>query len=285
MKRTTDFILLLSLLALMVIINPQVTDSASSEGEVFTNSIGMKFALIPAGSFVMGSPEADEKASRRSFLSDFLAPVGKKKDLSQHKVTISKQFFMQTTELTQEQWKKVMGNNPSMYTRCGDDCPVESVSWEDAQEFIERLNQLEGTDKYRLPTEAEWEYGCRAGTTTKYNWGDEDPVCEPGAKNGARYDDNTKCDDKGAAPVMTYAPNRWGLYDMHGNVHERCQDWYGDYPGGQVTDPKGPSSGKFRVSRGGSHGSDSWEIRAADRFYSPADRRSRFVGLRLMRDM
>jgi formylglycine-generating enzyme required for sulfatase activity len=261
-----------------------VTDGASSEGEVFTNSIGMKFVLIPAGSFVMGSPEADEKASRRSFISDFLAPLGKKKDLSQHEVTISKQFFMQTTEVTQGQWKKVMGNNPSTHTRCGGDCPVESVSWEDTQEFIERLNQMEGTDKYRLPTEAEWEYACRAGTTTKYNWGDEDPVCESGVKNGARYDDNTKCDDKGPAPVMTYAPNSWGLYDMHGNVHERCQDWYGDYPTGQVTDPKGPSSGKRRVLRGGSHGSDSWEIRAADRFYSPADRRSRWTGFRLVRN-
>jgi formylglycine-generating enzyme required for sulfatase activity len=284
MKRTPEFVLLLILLALMVVSNPQVTDCASSEGEVFTNSIGMKFVLIPAGSFVMGSPEADEKASRRSFISDFLAPVGKKKDLSQHEVTISKQFFMQTTEVTQGQWKKVMGNNPSTHTRCGGDCPVESVSWEDTQEFIERLNQMEGTDKYRLPTEAEWEYACRAGTTTKYNWGDEDPVCESGVKNGARYDDNTKCDDKGPAPVMTYAPNSWGLYDIHGNVHERCQDWYGDYPTGQVTDPKGPSSGKRRVLRGGSHGSDSWEIRAADRFYSPADRRSRWTGFRLVRN-
>jgi len=285
MKMTTDFILLLSLLALMVIINPQVTDSASSEGEVFTNSIGMKFVLMPAGSFVMGSPEADEKASRRTFLSDFLAPVGKKKDLSQHKVTISKQFFMQTTEVTQGQWKKVMGNNPSTFSKFGEDCPVEGVSWGDAQEFLKRLNQMEGTDKYRLPTEAEWEYGCRAGTTTKYNWGDEDPVCESGARNGARYDDNTKCDDKGPAPVMTYAPNRWSLYDMHGNVHEWCQDWYVNYPTGHVTDPKGPSSGKRRVRRGGSHGSDSWEIRSADRDGKHIDMRSRFIGLRVAKDM
>ena len=136
MKRTTEFVLLLILLALMVVSNPQVTDSASSEGQVFTNSIGMNFVLIPAGSFVMGSPEADEKASRRTFLSDFLAPVGKKKDLSQHKVTISKQFFLQTTEVTQGQWKKVMGNNPSTFSKFGEDCPVEGVSWEDAHDYI-----------------------------------------------------------------------------------------------------------------------------------------------------
>jgi formylglycine-generating enzyme required for sulfatase activity len=284
MKKTYDFILLLSLLALMVIVSPQMTDSASLEGEVFTNSIGMNFVLLPAGSFVMGSPETESKASRRTFLFDKLAPVGKKKDLSQHEVTISKQFFLQTTEVTQKQWKKVMGKNPSTYTRFGDDCPVESVSWEDAQEFIKRLNEMEGTDKYRLPTEAEWEYACRAGTTTKYNWGDEDPVCKPEAKNGARYDDNAKCDDKGPAPVMTYAPNRWGLYDMHGNVWEWCQDWYGDAPSGQVTDPQGPSSGKFRVVRGGSHGGDSWEIRSADRSWKPPDKSSRFLGFRLVRN-
>ena len=143
---------------------------------------------------------------------------------------------------------------------------------------------MESSDNYRLPTEAEWEYACRAGNTTKYNWGDEEPVCEPGAKNGARFDDNTKCDDKGSAPVMTYTPNRWGLYDMHGNVGEWCQDWYGDYATGHVTDPKGPTSGKGRVSRGGSHGDDSWNIGAAHRAWRPADNRSPYCGFRVAKD-
>ncbi len=271
------------LLATIIIISPFLTDNSALAEEVFTNSIGMKFAPIPAGTFVMGSSEGESKAKRSKSWLDFLAPV-RKLDKTQHKVTLSKPFYLQTTPVTQAQWKSVIGKNPSMLKKCGEDCPVESVSWEDAQEFLKRLNQMESSDNYRLPTEAEWEYACRAGTTTRYNWGDEEPVCEPGAKNGARFDDNAKCNDKGPAPVMTYAPNRWGLYDMHGNVWEWCQDWYGDYATGHVTDPKGPTSGKGRVLRGGSHGGDSWEIGAADRNWSPVDRSSQFSGFRVAKN-
>jgi len=219
--RTKTIVSILSpvLLATIIIISPFLTDSSTLAEEVFTNSIGMKFTPIPAGTFMMGSPEAESKASRRTSWLDFLAPTSKL-DVTQHKVTISKPFYLQSTPVTQGQWKRVMGKNPSMFTKCGEDCPVESVTWEDTQEFLKRLNQMESSNNYRLPTEAEWEYACRAGTTTRYNWGDEEPVCEPGAKNGARFDDNGKCDDKGPAPVMTYAPNSWGLYDMHGNVWE-----------------------------------------------------------------
>jgi len=232
---------------------------------------------------VMGSPEAESKASRRKSWFAFKTSVHNL-DTTQHKVTISKPFYLQTTPVTQAQWKSVMGKNPSLFKKWGEDCPVESISWEDVQEFLKRLNQIESSNKYRLPTEAEWEYACRAGTTTRYNWGDENPVCEPGAKNGARFDDNAKCPDIGPAPVMTYAPNRWGLYDMHGNVCEWCQDWFGDYPTSHVTDPKGPTSGKGRVCRGASHNDDYWEIGSADRSWKPVDDSSFDNGFRVAKD-
>ena len=132
---------------------------ATGRGKKFTNSLGMEFVLIPAGSFMMGSPSSEK---------------GRDRDEKQHRVTLTKSFYMQTTEVTQGQWKKIMGNNPSYFKNCGDDCPVEQVSWNDAQEFIRKLNRKEGADKYRLPTEAEWEYACRAGSTTRFCFGDSD---------------------------------------------------------------------------------------------------------------
>ncbi len=191
--------------------------------------LGVKFVLIPAGTFMMGSPEDEEG---RWDTGERL-----------HHVTISKPFYMQITQVTQGQWKKVMGNNPSYFK--GDyNLPVESVSWNDVQEFISELNSMEGVDKYRLPTEAEWEYACRTGSTTAYCFGD-DP-----RRLGeyAWYFDNSGSETR---PAGKKKPNAWGLYDMHGNVWERVQDWWGKYPSGSVTDPEGPSSGSDRVRRGG----------------------------------
>ena len=136
-----------------------IGEEKAAQGETFTNSLGMKFVLIPAGTFMMGSP-SDE--------------LGRLKDELQHKVTITKSFYLQSTEVTQRQWREIMSNNPSHFKDCGDNCPVERVSWDDAQEFIVKLNQREGTDKYRLPTEAEWEYPCRAGSTTRFCFGDDE---------------------------------------------------------------------------------------------------------------
>jgi formylglycine-generating enzyme required for sulfatase activity len=216
----------------------QKPDLTRIDKKSFTNSIGMKFVWIPAGSFMMGgeSGDSDEK------------PV--------HKVTLSKGFYMQTTEVTQGQWKKVMGNNPSYFKNCGDTCPVESVSWNEVQGFIEKLNQMEGTNKYRLPTEAEWEYACRAGSSSKYSFGNS----EGGLGKYAWYDDNS---GGKAHPVSQKKPNAWGLYDMHGNVWEWVEDWYGDYPSGAVTDPSGPSGGSYRVFRGGSWNDESWFLPCA----------------------
>jgi len=154
-------------------------------------------------------------------------------------------FKMSVYEITQGQWKAVMGNNPSYFSSCGDDCPLEDVSWNDVQDFIDNLNQQTGKN-YRLPTEAEWEYAARAGTTTKYYCGDNRSCL----RDIAWYRDNS---DNQTHPVGQKAPNAWGLYDMSGNVWEWVQDWYDSdyYSSSPETDPQGPDSGAGRVFRGG----------------------------------
>jgi formylglycine-generating enzyme required for sulfatase activity len=225
------------------------TTTADTPAPSITNSLNMTFIYIPPGEFMMGSPKDEPERDD---------------DETQHRVTLTKGFYMQTTEVTQGQWKAVMGgwfykNNPSYFKDCGDDCPVESVSWNDVQDFIKKLNQKEGKN-YRLPTEAEWEYACRAGTTTAYFWGDKADCSK------ANYGDlSNGCKGKNPGKTMkvsSFPPNAWGLYDMHGNVFEWCQDWYGDYPTDSVTDPDGPDNGSDRVLRGG------------DWFFSSADCRS-----------
>jgi len=223
-----------------------------------TNSIGMKFALVPAGTFMMGSP-TDETGLRNEEM---------------HRVTITQPFYLQTTEVTQGQWVVMMGNNPSRFKR--DDNPVESVTWNEAQEFIGKLNRKEGTDRYRLPTEAEWEYACRAGSKSVYCFGDDRSVL--GAY--AWYGDNSSGTTH---PAGTKKPNAWGLYDMHGNVREWCEDWYGEYHDETVTDPTGARSGTYRVLRGGSWAGYSWNERIAHRGWFNPDSRSSHVGFRVVR--
>ncbi|TES90079.1 MAG: hypothetical protein E3J94_05540 [Desulfobacteraceae bacterium] len=236
-----------------------------------TNSIGMKFVSIPAGTFMMGSP-SDEP--------------GRDNDERQHRVTLSKGFYMQATEVTQGQWQSIMGNNPSYFENCGDNCPVEKVSWNDCQDFIRRLNQKEGTNKYRLPTEAEWEYACRAGSTTPFYTG----TCI--STDQANYDGDYSMpgcprgeDREKTVRAGSFQPNLWVLYDMHGNVWEWCQDWYGDYPTGQVTDPKGPSYGDSRVIRGGGWFNDARYCGSAYRSRNDPDIRGHYgLGFRVARD-
>jgi len=204
----------------------------------------MEFKLIPAGTFTMG--EGDEA----------------------HEVTLTRPFKMGVHEVTQAQYEQVMGNNPSKFNAAEN--PVEMMSWDDAVEFCRRLSELPSEKAvgniYRLPTEAEWEYACRAGTATKYSFGDD------GSDLGdyAWYDSNS---GSKTHPVGGKQPNAWGLYDMHGNVWEWCQDWYGDYPTGAVTDPSGPASGRGRVRRGGGWSSFAEQCRSAFRIrLSPANR-------------
>jgi formylglycine-generating enzyme required for sulfatase activity len=204
----------------------------------FTNSLNMTFVYISPGTFMRVSSRSE------GLISSLIATVAGRKDETLSAVTLTQGFYMQTTQVTQAQWKAVMGNNPSGFKDCGDDCPVENVSWNDAQEFIKRLNEKEGKP-YRLPTEGEWEYACRAGSTSQFCFGDDESLLS----EYAWYINNS---DNRTHPVGTKKPNAWGLYDMHGNVWEWVQDWYGNYPSGSVTDPVGPERGGDRVDRGGS---------------------------------
>ncbi len=234
--------------------------------KTITNSLGMKFVKIPAGSFTMGSPSSEPDRDS---------------DETQHRVTISNSFYMQTTEVTQGQWKAVMGSNPSKFSDCGNECPVEMVSWDDVQEFIKSLNR-KGEGTYRLPTEAEWEYAARAGTTTPFSFGS----CL--STDQANYNGNYPLEgcSKGTyrqkpVSVGSFSPNAYGLYDMHGNVWEWCADWKGDYPSGSVTDPTGPSSGSPRVIRGGSWSNIAQYCRSADRLSVTPGPRNYILGFRL----
>ncbi|WP_300675296.1 bifunctional serine/threonine-protein kinase/formylglycine-generating enzyme family protein [Desulfoluna sp.] len=230
----------------------------SLQKKKMSNSLGMQFVYIKPGTFMMGSPSGES---------------GRDSDETQHRVTLSKGYYLQTTEVTQGQWKAVMGSNPSLFKNCGDECPVENVSWEDAQTFIRKLNTREGGSHYRLPTEAEWEVGCRGGSETPYANGKS-------LSSLGWYDDNS---GNKTHPVAQKRSNAWGLYDMHGNVYEWCQDWSADYPSGNVTDPVGPSSGSRRVERGGSWGSRARSCRSANRSSVSLGSRSVDVGFRLAR--
>ncbi len=197
---------------------------------VYNSAINAKLTLIPAGTFTMGSPSSE---------------AGRFSNETQHRVTISRPFYMQTTPVTQGQWKAVMGSNPSSFKDCSDDCPVENVSWNDVQEFINRLNRMEKTYKYRLPTEAEWEYAARAGSATAYYFGDSDDNLGDFSWYHKNSEDKTHC-------VGLKKPNAWGLYDMYGNVWQWVQDRYiGDYPSTESTNPTGALEGSLRVLRGG----------------------------------
>ena len=218
----------------------------------------MKFIHIPAGEFMMGSDEYDSEK-----------PV--------HKVTISKPFYLGTYPVIQHEWKTVMGNNPSHFK--GDDLPVEEVSLADVQEFIRKLNEKEGTAKYRLPSEAEWEYACRAGTTTKYCFGDSESKLGEHAWYGGSSGGKTH-------PIGKLKPNPWGLYDMYGNVWERVQDnWHINYNGAPADGSAWEyGKGSFRVFRGGGWFSYAGFCRSADRSYFDPGNRYGFLGLRLLQE-
>ncbi len=234
-------------------------------GQVLINSIGMKLTYIPAGEFMMGSPS--NEANRMS-------------DETQHRVRISQPFLMQTTEVTQSQWQSVMGNNPSVFK--GDsNLPVEKVSWSDAVAFCEKLSQRDGRT-YRLPTEAQWEYACRAGTTTPFSFGHTLSTNQANYNGNFVYGSGVKGTYRGkTVAVGSFPANAWGLYDMHGNVWEWCSDWYGDYPSGNVTDPTGASDGSARVCRGGSWDINPGFCRSAVRLWINPPSSSYIIGFRV----
>jgi formylglycine-generating enzyme required for sulfatase activity len=215
----------------------------------------MDFVLIRPGSFTMGSEKgrADEK------------PVTK--------VSITKPFYLGKFEVTQEQWQAVMGTNGSYYR--GTNLPAEQVSWNDCQEFIAKLKPKAAGYDFRLPTEAEWEYACRAGTPTEYSHGD-------GETNLAKYAWFTGNAERRTHPVGEKEPNPWDLHDVHGNVWEWCQDWYGPYSGGEVSDPVGASSGTMRVIRGGSWSHGARDLWSSFRLKFRPDFRFRSIGVRVV---
>jgi formylglycine-generating enzyme required for sulfatase activity len=210
------------------------------------NSIGIEFKLLPAGTFTMGD----------------------KDDAPAHRVTLTKAFELGVYGVTQKQYEKVMGSTPSDFS--GPQNPVEQVSWHEAVEFCRKLSALPAEQAagrvYRLPTEAEWEYACRGGTTTLYSFGDD----ESQLGQYAWYDQNS---GNTTHAVGGKKPNPWGLYDMHGNVWEWCEDWYGEYAPSASEDPMGASSGSSRVLRGGSWSNLASYCRAAFRgLHVPSDR-------------
>lgn len=233
-----------------------------------------KYIIIQPGSFVMGSPPEEAHSNEE-----------------QHLVTITRPFYLKATEVTQGEWQALMGSNPSKFSSCGESCPVEQVSWNDAVAYCNALSRKEGLEScydgdrfkglsckgYRLPTEAEWEYAARAGSTGATYGGLDAIAWHNGNSGGMTH------------PVGQKMPNAWGLYDMIGNVWEWVNDWYDKYPGGAVSDPVGPSSdsfrGSFRVHRGGSWGYTARSCRAAFRVSNDPGNRFGNLGLRVARSI
>jgi formylglycine-generating enzyme required for sulfatase activity len=236
-----------------------------------TNSIGMKFVLIPAGSFMMGSPPTELEREYH--------------EGPRHRVVISRPFYLQTTEVTQAQYRKIMSQNPSRFQGC-DQCPVERVLYDDAREFIRRLNAREKTNRYRLPTEAEWEYACRAGTTTPFSFGATISPDQANYNGHVAYGPGRKgVWRKKTTPAGSFPPNGWGLHDMHGNVWEWCRDWWGEhyYSHSPTRDPQGSSTDDYRVLRGGAWESVPEALRSAHRNPVPPDIPSSGNGFRVVR--
>jgi sulfatase modifying factor 1 len=225
---------------------------ADEKKEIIENTIGMKLKLILSGEFIMGE------------------------GFESHKVKLTKFFYIGINPVTQREWQAVMGSNPSKHI--GADLPVTNVSWLDCHKFIDTLNRKEGDSKYRMPTEAEWEYACRAGSKTKFYFGDNpsdmydygwhDSICQWTPQ-----------------PVGMKKPNTWGLYDMHGNVWEWCEDWYGDYPSHEVSDPTGPSSGQHKIYRGGCYHLVCTSCTSAVRNHYTPDSSDSDIGFRLCKSL
>ncbi|MCF8104487.1 MAG: formylglycine-generating enzyme family protein [Desulfohalobiaceae bacterium] len=261
-------VLLLALLIFVFLLSTL----AAGQNKTFTNSLGMEFVLIEPGSFLMGSPEEEPYRNESE---------------KQHEIRIEKAFYLQTTEVTLKQWWAVMGKKWLFPRKGPKDAPVTKVSWHDCQSFIDKLNHRTG-ETYRLPGEAEWEYACRAGTETAYSWGDEIDCSRAMYGNNASKHDQCVAfvASKGLqanepAPVRSYAPNPWGLYDMHGNVWEWCHDCFGSYTS---MVERGTYECSRRIRRGGSWFSHGSALRCANRAYAHPSSRFRTTGFRLVKE-
>lgn len=286
MKKTLGIVMVFSLVGALTVMAQEVKPGKVEIIDL-EKGIKLEMVLIPAGKFMMGSKKPDKPLA-----NEFFQP----NELHQHEVTLTKSFYMGKYEITQEQWDAVMGNKLSKNK--GPNLPINELSWQDCQEYIKKLN-AKTNGNYRLPTEAEWEYACRAGTTTLYSFENRNPPSwfsriwlrsslPPKHLLGGSIspiDANYYASGIGQpVAVGSHKPNRFGLYDMHGNVWEWCEDWYGDYIGGPETDPKGPAKGDGHVARGGSfsalYGSS---VRSASRVNGALANRNVYGGFRLAR--
>jgi formylglycine-generating enzyme required for sulfatase activity len=234
----------------------------------------IEFVKIEPGEFLMGCSPKDS-----TYLPDGTVSACQAEAQPAHRVRITKSFEIGKYEVTQAQWESVMGNNPSFFK--GADHPVEQVSWEDVHEFLRRLSARADGYRYRLPTEAEWEYAARAGATGLYAGPSLAAMAWYGV-GGANL-----LESKGSThPVGQKQPNAWGLYDVHGNVAERVEDWYSPdyYKASPQDDPTGPASGQIHVARGGSWYSNASYVRLANRYQNVAVLRRRDVGFRCVRE-
>jgi formylglycine-generating enzyme required for sulfatase activity len=220
-----------------------ITNAILFETALYQTRLGLKFVYIPEGWFMMGSPLEEE---------------GRNPDERLHKVVIEKPFYMLTMPVTQKQWKLVMGYNPSSFDQLGTECPVENVSWFEAQDFVRKLNLLEEVELYRLPTEEEWEYACRAGSNTRFFFGND----ESKLHEYAYFKDNANNSTRATA---SRKPNNWGLYDMLGNVWEWCADWYIEEGQPIPYDSMGNPTGEQKLFRGGSAFNTARDCRCANR--------------------
>ena len=244
--------------------------------KTYTNTLGMEFVLVPSGTYTMGSPPEESHRGPSEV---------------RHQATISKPFYMQTTEVTVKQWYSIMERRMMGSQEDAENLPITQVSWYDCMKFIKHLNRL-GQGKYRLPTEAEWEYAARAGTSTAYSWGDTIDCDKAMYGNNSLKENECQLYIRSIglqidhpAPVKTYIPNSWGLYDMHGNVWEWCMDRFGDYPKNAVIDPKGQESGNMRIRRGGSWFKYGYSCRSANRSFGHPATRYKTTGFRLVREI
>ncbi len=255
-----------------------LTDEPEELAKVIENDVGIRLTLLPRGIFEMGSELAGETSIRSN-------------ESPQHRVVFSQAVYLGIGPVTQSEYLKVMGSNPSTFQgdQGGPDHPVENVSWHDAIAFCTKLSRMPAERKagrsYRLPSEAEWEFACRAGNTTLYSCGEELPLSL--ANFGGAYgpDGSPRSSARGrTSPVGAYPPNHFGLYDMHGNVWEWCQDWYGEhyYEESPLQDPSGPGEGRFKVTRGGSWRSLAPTCRAAYRNAVVPSNRDAYTGFRIV---
>ena len=262
--------------------------SAMAQNRLGTQGSSNDFVLIKGGTFTMGSPATEPESGT---------------DEAQHRVTVS-DFYIAKSSVTQREYTQLMGSNPSEFN--GDNLPVENVTWFDAVRFCNARSAREGltpaytingetvtwnrgANGYRLPTEAEWEYACRAGTTTPFNIGDNITDREANCYNNYGYNNNSSGRVTGGyrgrtTPVNSYPANNWGLFDMHGNVADWCWDWYGEYGTAAQTNPTGPATGTLRVNRGGGWNDFPKHIRSAYRAATPPDNGSFNLGFRLARN-